>query len=218
MAEGKRHLILRTFLYQLLRYRLGAAHSVGSDQFVYWNARDPQRKLAPDVFVCLDVPDTSFGSWKTWERRVPELAIEVVSPSEDAGEDWEDKLDRYHELGVRELVRFDPEAEAGARLRIWDRIDDDLCERRIASEDDCTSITLGLRWLVCAVEDEPVGLRLADAQGRIVPTALETERAAKEAERTAKEAERTAKEAERAARERAEARVRELEAELGRRG
>jgi len=188
VAEGKRHLTLRTFLYQLLLHKLGAGHSVGSDQFVYWNARDPKRKLAPDVFVCLDVPNESFGSWKTWERRVPELGIEIVSPSEDAGDDWEDKLGRYHELGIRELVRFDPEAEVGARLRIWDRIDHDLVERRVAA-DATTCLTLGLTWVVREVDGEPVGLRLTDEAGGLVLNALES----------------------------ANARIRELEAELAKR-
>ena len=213
VAEGKRHLTLRTFLYQLARHVLGPEHTVGSDQFVYWNARDPRRKLAPDVFVSLGVADSSFGSWKVWERRTPELAVEIVSPSEDEGENWDAKLERYHELGVRELVRFDPDAPEGARLRVWDRVAQDLVERRV--EADATACTtLGLSWVVCPVEDEPVGLRLADADGRIVPNALEAERAAHEAERAAHEAERAAHEAERAARERAESRVRELEAAL----
>ena len=68
MPEGKRHLVLRTFLFRMLTYALGPAHSVGSDQFVYWNARDPRRSLAPDIFVKKDVADTPFGSWKTWEQ------------------------------------------------------------------------------------------------------------------------------------------------------
>jgi Uma2 family endonuclease len=36
--------------------------------------------LSPDVFVKVDVPDTSFGSWKTWERGgAPELAVEIMT-------------------------------------------------------------------------------------------------------------------------------------------
>jgi hypothetical protein len=59
VLEGKRHLVLRTFLFRVLQFALGPAHSVGSDQFVYWNARDKHRKLSPDVFVKIDVPDTA---------------------------------------------------------------------------------------------------------------------------------------------------------------
>ncbi len=114
VPEGKRHFALRTFLFRVLQLALGPTHSLGSDQFVYWNARDARRTLSPDVFVKLDTPDTSFGSWKTWKNGgVPELAIEIISPNEGDGVAWEEKLARYHELGVRELVRFDPEEHEG---------------------------------------------------------------------------------------------------------
>jgi hypothetical protein len=37
--------------------------------------------------------------------RVPELAVEIMISSRDGdGVPWEDKLTRYHELGVQELV------------------------------------------------------------------------------------------------------------------
>lgn len=172
VPEGKVHLILRTFLWKLVELVLGPAHSVGSDQFVYWNARDPQRKLAPDVFVCLGIPNSSFGSWKIWERRAPDLAVEIISPTEDEGLDWEEKLARYHEAGIQEIVRFDPAASAGSRLRVWDRVDEDLIER-VVSRDRTACMTLGLFWVVAPVESEAVGLRLADARGRLIPSALE---------------------------------------------
>jgi Uma2 family endonuclease len=196
VPEGKTHLILRTFLFWLLRYALGPEHSVGSDQFVYWNARDPRRCLSPDVFVKLKVPDTSFGTWKTWEQGgAPDLAVEIVGPNEGDGIAWDEKLARYHELGVREVVRFDPEGEAGNRLRVWDRVRDDLVERQIGGE-RTPCLTLGLGWCVCPVAGEPVGLRLADGAGELLETREE-----KEARGRAE----------------AEARVRELEAELARR-
>ena len=118
MPKGKSHLTLRTFLYQLLRFALGPEHSVGSEQLLYWNASNPKRCLAPDVFMKLGVRDEQFGSWKTWERGgVPELAIEIVSPNEDDGPTWDEKFDGYYECGVRELVRFDPNAPEGHRIR-----------------------------------------------------------------------------------------------------
>jgi hypothetical protein len=179
MPEGYAHVVVRMFLFQLLQFMLGAAHSVGTDQFVYWNAREPRRCLAPDVFVRLGVPQTSFGSWKTWERGgPPDLAVEVISPSEGDGIPWEEKLGRYHELGVRELVRFDPEASVGTRLRAWDRLRDDLVERRV-SEDSTPCIVLGIAWRVCPVEDQAVGLRLVDEAGNVVETRLEAERRAR---------------------------------------
>jgi Uma2 family endonuclease len=202
VPEGKRHFALRTFLFRMLQFALGRAHSLGSDQFVYWNARDTQRKLSPDVFVKVDVPDTSFGSWKTWERGgAPELAVEIVSPNEGDGVTWDEKLARYHELGVTELVRFDPEAPEGERLRVWDRVRDDLVERLIG-DDRTPCLTLGLNWVVRPVQDEPIGLRLIDDEGRLLEVPEEA------ADRRAQDEAR--------ARQVAEARVRELEEQLRR--
>jgi hypothetical protein len=66
---------------------------------------------------------------------------------------------------VRELVAYDAEAPAGTRLRIWDRVEDDLVERAIESErSPCR--TLGLHWVVAPIGDDPAALRLArDAAG-----------------------------------------------------
>jgi Putative restriction endonuclease len=194
MPEGMAHLVVRTFLFQLLRFMLGAPHSVGSDQFVYWNARDPRRCLSPDVFVRMGTPQTSFGSWKTWERGgPPELAVEVISPNEGDGIAWDEKLRRYHELGVRELVRFDPEAAEGKRLRAWDRLQEDLVEREVTG-DTTPCLTLGLVWRVCPVDDQAIGLRLADG-ATLIQTRVEAEASARAS---------------------AEARVRELEEEIRR--
>src|SRR5580692_9728038 len=104
MPEAYAHLVLRTFLFRLLRFSLGTEHSVGSDQLVYWDGSDPKRVLSPDVFVRLGVPQTSFGSWKTWEQGgAPQLAVEIISPNEGDGIAWDVKLARYGELGVEEL-------------------------------------------------------------------------------------------------------------------
>jgi Uma2 family endonuclease len=197
VPEGIVHMRVRTFLWQLLEFALGPEHHVGSDQFVYWNARDPKRCLAPDVFVRLGVRQSRAGSWKSWiEGGAPELAIEIVSPSDAAGLPLQEKLTRYHELGVLELIRLDPEAPSGARLRAWDRVEEDLVEREVEG-DRTPCVTLGLTWIVAPVGEEPIGLRLEDAEGRLVESKVEAEVAARAA---------------------AEARVRELEAELRKRG
>ena len=218
MPEGYTHLVLRTFLFRLLRFALGTEHSVGSDQFVYWLATEPTRTLSPDVFVRLGTPQTSFGSWKTWEPGgVPDLAVAIVSPNEGDGVAWEDKLARYHELGVKELVRFDPEGPEGRRLRVWDRVREDLVERQVAA-DRAPCLTLGLSWTVCGVDGQPVGLRLVDSAGLLLEMPEEAEARARQVEARARsEAEARAATAEAraaveaTARETAEARVRELE-------
>lgn len=194
--EGRPHFLVRTYLYRLLRHALGDTASVGSDQFVYWNARDPKKKLAPDVFVRMGTCIRLFGTWKTWENGAPHLAVEIVSPTEDDWLGWDEKLGRYHEAGIDELVRFDPQAPDGKRVRVWDRLDGDLVERAVA--EDCTRCrTLGWYWRVTPVEDAPVGLGLTrDAAGRERLYLPEEE--------------------ERRAKEDAERRVVELEAEIAR--
>lgn len=102
----------------------------------------------------------------------------------------EEKLRRYRALGVGELVTFHLDAEPGQRLRVWDRIEQDLVER-VVTEDRTPCVTLGMTLLVGAVDEYPVGPRIArDVDG------LDLVRTAKE--RTT----------------RAEARVAELEREL----
>jgi Uma2 family endonuclease len=201
VPEGFAHLHIRTFLFQLLDFVLGEAHTVGSNQFVYWNARDSRRCVAPNIFVKLDRPTKVFGSWKTWEQGgPPELAVEIVSPNEGDGVAWDEKLARYHELGVSELVRCDPEAPEGARLRAWDRVENDLVEREVTG-DTTPCQTLGLVWVLRRLDrgprDIPVHLRLASREGELVLDSRETEATRADA---------------------AEERVRALEEELRRRG
>jgi Uma2 family endonuclease len=196
MPEGTAHLIIRTFLFQLFRHMLGPEHTVGSDQFVYWLPTNPRRCLSPDVFVKLGVPTAQFGSWKCWERGSPELAVEVISPNEGDAVEWDDKLARYAELGVQELLRFDPEEAEGRRLRAWDGLDGDFVER-VVHGDETPCVALGLEWVVCPVDGLPVGVRLAKDDGQLVATRVETECEGRRV---------------------AEARVRELEVELRKRG
>jgi Uma2 family endonuclease len=180
MPESKTHLVLRTFLFRLLRCALGANHRVGSEQFVYWNAADAKRNLAPDAVVRMGVPDAPFKTWKTWEEGgVPDLAVEIVSDSDRRA--WSEKLADYHELGVKEVVRFDPASAEGQRLRVWDRVDEDLVERLIA-DDRTPCLTLGLNWVVRPIESEPVGLRLVDDDDRLLEVPEEASERARAAE------------------------------------
>ena len=78
VPESVIHLILRTYLYQLLRYVLSGRAFVGADQFLYFDGSDPKRNLAPDVYVVWgDRDGTEIKSWKTWERGTPALCIEI---------------------------------------------------------------------------------------------------------------------------------------------
>ncbi len=204
VPETKRHLLLRTALFQIVQRLVAGRYAVGSEQFVYWNGSDPQRSLAPDVFVSTLQPDSVFDTWKTWERGAPQLAVEIVSESDSSEGSWTRKLERYQEAGIDEVVRFHPFAEPGRRLRVWDRVDDDLVER-VVSQERARCETLDAWW--CVREERGLGaaLRLStDAGGQaLVLTPAEA------AEQEAK-----LREQESVSREAAERRVAELEAEL----
>jgi hypothetical protein len=205
VPESKRHLELRTLLYQIVKYSYASSSSIGCDQFVYFDASDPARCVAPDLFVRTGVPDTAFGSWKVWERGTPHLAVEIISQSDASWASWNEKLARYHALGVDELVRFDPSAPAGSQLRVWDRVDEDLVER-VAEGDVAPCEVLGLWWVVCPAPGLEAALRLAqDREGtQMLPTESEAEAKARQAADAARQA--------------AERRIAELEDELRRRG
>lgn len=200
MPETRRHLGLRTALFQILELAFADRATLGSEQFVYWDPTDPRACCAPDVMLRLGEPDELFDSWKTWEWGAPHLAIEIVSESDHDRGPWQEKLERYRRMGVQELVRFDADDPA-TPLRIWDRAEFELVERDRTLSDFMRCRTLDAYF--CVQQDEKLGsmLRLArDAEGRdLFPTPAEARRAADEA------------------RHAAEARVRELEAELARR-
>jgi len=212
MGQGRRHLHLCARLYELLRTACLPDHTVGSDQFVYFDAANPRRCLAPDGFVTLGVPDHDFDSYLAWEEGTPDVAFEVLSPS-DTPERWtfEEKLRRYRALGVGELITFHVDAEPGRRLRVWDRIEHDLVER-VVTDDLTPCLTLGLTVLVSPVAGYPAGLRLArDAEGQDLIATADEER-----QRADEERQRADEERQRAdhARQSAEDRCAALEQEL----
>lgn len=232
VPESQLHLDLRTLLYQLLSAHLGESVTVGSDQFVYIDASNPKRCIAPDVYVKATPRGEPIRSWKVWERGAPELAVEIISESDAPDAAWEEKLAFYQTLGVKELVRFDL-VSGDAPLRIWHRTQEVLSERELSEGEDAlgtargvASMVFDFHWVVAPAGVLKQALRIATGSAplELVPTdseGREAERQAKLAEREAKEAERQAKEAAELAEQAAErakavaeARVRELEALL----
>jgi Uma2 family endonuclease len=218
VPETKYHLERRSALYQSLKREVAASATIGSDQFVYWDPTTSRKRLAPDAFVRLGAPDQPFRTWKTWERGAPDLGVEIVSDSDEAEPDWNQKLERYRAAGIGEVVRFEPE-NGEHPIRVWDAIDGDLVERAPDDPDLHACEALGLWWTV--VEHPTLGpmLRLArDREGRtLVATPDEESVQAREAEAKAREAEAKAREAEakaREANERLEAEVAALRAKL----
>jgi Uma2 family endonuclease len=210
VPESLTHLDLRTLLYQLLKDYLGPEVTVGSDQFVYFDAADPIRALAPDVYVQLQKQTLPVKSWKVWERGAPEVAVEILSESDSEELPWSKKLERYRSLGITELVRFDPEMSGAGALRVWHRVNDQLLERQIESL-PVPSLVLNLSWAVAEAEGYPNALRfVVGPEKQLFPTRIEAQQV--EAQRATVEAQRADSEA--LAREAAEVRVRELEALL----
>jgi hypothetical protein len=212
VPETKHHMKRRSALAESLEREIGASATIGSDQFVYWDPTTSKKRLAPDVFVRLGVPDHAFETWKIWERGAPDLGVEIVSDSDEGEPEWKGKIERYRAAGIGEVVRFFPRNRKRP-IRVWDTIGGDLVERAVDDPDLCACEALGLWWTV--VEHPKIGLmlRLArDREGRdLVPTPDEAEAKAREAEARAREAETRAREET----VRLEAEVAALRAKLG---
>lgn len=212
--------ILQTWILELLRPLVerwlalqGKVAFVGADQFIYYRQFDPQKVVAPDLYVLPGVsPGRRVKSWRVWQTGiVPTFALEVVA-SKDFEKDYREAVRRYSELGVDELIIFDPDHLLDpdrVRWQRWSKRKGQAFALATTSNAD----RMRSRVLGCHLRKVGDGnlarLRLGTGPrgDELVPTAEEAERAAKEAERAAKEAERAAKEA-------ALARVAELEALL----
>ncbi|MFO0554316.1 MAG: Uma2 family endonuclease [Polyangiaceae bacterium] len=199
--------VLRPLVERWLAER-GVTGLTGADQFIYFKRGDVRRRVAPDVFVLPGVrPGRRVRSWKTWEEGmvVPSFALEVVSL--DVDKDSVDAPALYRDLGVGELVIFDPdfEAEPGRyRFQVYRFGKSRRVVPQVTNEDRVQSKALGC-WIRATGAGETTRLRLATgAHGdELVPTdaeRAEREQAEKERERAEKERERTEKERERALR------------------
>lgn len=117
-------------------------------------------------------------SWQTWrdQHPAPSIAIDVVS-DDRWKKDYEDNPPKYAQLGVRELLVFDPAARGDERvsLQLWRRAPDGAIERRAFGEGAVWLETAGAWALV-----KKSRLRFAaDAEGEeLYPTEAERARIA----------------------------------------
>jgi Uma2 family endonuclease len=192
---------------------------VGADQFIYFRPGDVRKRVVPDVYVLQGVsPTRRIGAWKVWEEGVvPNLAFEIVSTNVDKA--YIDSPPLYDELGVSELVIFDPdyEVEPGrVRFQVYRRLARrGLVRVTVTNEDRVRSKVLGC-WLRAVGSGDSLRLRLAvgPSGDELFPTESEAASAEAARERAEKERERAEKEHERAARRLAEEEIARLRAEL----
>jgi Uma2 family endonuclease len=225
-------LMISYFIAQRRMVRVG-----GELNFVVREGHPPLL-VVPDLYILEDEPQSGpkVPSWKPAEHegKVPTLAVEVVSDSYQKDYDPEEALSRYQELGVPEVVRYDPDFAGHRRSkharRLLTHFVRDARGGLVAQPDigkgDRVFIKRYALWLI---HQPRYTLRLATGtldDLHIWPTDAERarteaaradqaeDRAQAEAERAQAEAERAQAEAERA--RQAEDRIRILEAELSR--
>jgi hypothetical protein len=177
---------LQRFIVDLLRgaiddylVRLGKPTFVGADQFIYWAQHRPQKVVAPDVYILPGIArEARIPCLKTWEAGVvPSFALEIVS-SNDVDKDYREAPERYDELGVNELVVFDPDHHRGRdrlRFQLFRRVRGrGLVRITATNEDRVRSRVLGC-WIRAVGKGDKVRLRLATGErgDAVVPTALE---------------------------------------------
>jgi Uma2 family endonuclease len=216
--------LIQTLIAELLRPLIerwyasrGEPRFVGADQYIYYKRGFPAKVVAPDLYDLPGVePGRRIRSWRVWQTGiVPEIAIEIVSSS-DPYKDYNESPPRYAELGVKELIVFDPDYDTDPDRVRWQRFRR-LKRRGFVRVEHSNGDRIGSRvlgcWLRVVGEGDAARLRLGTgpAGDDLFPTAEEAERAAKEAARAAEDRERGEKEA-------ALARVAELEALLAERG
>lgn len=177
--------LLRPLIDRWLRHR-GVTALVGADQFIYYRPYAPTLRVAPDIYVLPGVrPDTRVSSWKTWEKGVvPSFVLEIAS--RDWEKDYAEAPEKYGEVGVDELLIFDPAPERhpyGVTWQVYRRVGGrPLRKVDIVEGDRVKSKTLGC-FLRAVGQGDTLRLRLGTGVrgDELFPTMEEAERAAKEA-------------------------------------
>lgn len=82
---------------------------VSGNLFIYYEQRNPESVVAPDVFVVFGVNNKDRRSYKTWEEqdKTPDFVLEITSKTTRT-KDQGAKKGIYAFLGVREYFQYDP--------------------------------------------------------------------------------------------------------------
>lgn len=96
-------------LQALAKERGWSDYVLDSDQFVAWREEDPNVRVAPDIYLMWDAPqDLNVPSWQTWREGHPRPVFVVEVVSQDWRKDYRLAPEKYDDLGVDELIVFDP--------------------------------------------------------------------------------------------------------------
>jgi Uma2 family endonuclease len=191
---------------------------VGGNLFLCYERGNPAAIVAPDVLLAKGVAKWDRPNYLLWEETIPSLVVEVTSRKTRREDQGKKKL-LYEQLGIEELVLFDPYGEyLRPRLQGYRLVRERYQSIPLEEDSSLLSGTTSLRF-----EPEGERLRLVDAvtgESLLWPeeeTAARRKEAAarRTAEARATEAEARAVE-EAAARREAEGRLRALEKELER--
>lgn len=97
-------------MFSGLRIHFGSRKdiAVSTDLLIYFEEGNPQRKVAPDVFVARGVPNHMRDNYKIWEEgKQPDFVLEVAS-SWMALYNADGKKALYERLQVQEYFLYDP--------------------------------------------------------------------------------------------------------------
>jgi Uma2 family endonuclease len=231
--------VLRVLVNLLISYfahQLPLRRVAGELNFLL-DPADESRKVVPDLYIMDDEPQggPKLPSWRRWEHggKVPTFVLEVVSDAYTKDYAPHEIPARYEELGVRELVRYDPDFSGHRQgkypRRLLSHFVRDAQGKLIEQEVSGGHVQLQSYplWLL---HRPPYYLRIATGTSAdqlvLFPTDAErartetaraeqaVERAQAESERAQTESERAQIESERA--QRAESEVERLRAELAR--
>ena len=185
---------------------------VAKDLLIYFQEGNPNRAVAPDVFVVRGVSAELRWNYKLWEEgRPPDFALEVASPA-NVERNVTEKRDLYAQMGVREYWLYDPKGNMH-----WPRLQGYVLARgeyRALPTRDLAGGGLAIESWVLGLElrFEDDRLRLWDPTEQRYLLTMKEEKAAREREAQARQQEAQARQLAEA-RAQAEAQARQQEAQ-----
>ncbi len=85
---------------------------VSGNLFIFYEENNPDKKIAPDLFVVFGMSQSDRLSYKVWKEggRVPDFVLEITSKGTVRKDRDENPL-IYRALGVKEYFQYDPSGE-----------------------------------------------------------------------------------------------------------